>query len=67
VGDMMDRRGGHSATLLNDGTVLIAGGYCATGIGQFCGTLASAELYTPPVLAAAPAPFSVSSDGRGRR
>jgi hypothetical protein len=65
VGDMTDRRGGHSATLLNDGTVLIAGGYCYAGIGQFCGVFASAELSTPPVLMPAPALLSVSGDGRG--
>jgi hypothetical protein len=47
VGDMTERRAGQSATLLNDGTVLIAGGYCFAGIGQFCGRFASAELYTP--------------------
>jgi hypothetical protein len=64
--EMTASRAGQSATLLNDGTVLIAGGYCYAGIGQLCGVSASAELYTPPVLVPAPVLFSVSGDGRGQ-
>jgi hypothetical protein len=44
-GDMTDVRGAHSATLLANGTVLIAGGFTAF---PFTGTtLASAEIYDP--------------------
>jgi len=46
-GEMTAQRAGQSATLLNDGTVLITGGYCFAGIGQYCGSFASAELYRP--------------------
>jgi hypothetical protein len=65
VGDMVDRRGGHTATLLNSGAVLIAGGYCFAGIGAFCGTFASVELYAPSVMVPAPTLFALSPDGRG--
>src|SRR5262249_46805023 len=51
--EMTAGRGGHTATLLKDGTVLIAGGYCFSG-GGLCGVYASAELYTPPVLVTFP-------------
>jgi hypothetical protein len=47
AGNMTARRAGHTSTMLNDGTVLITGGYCYTGIGGYCGTFASAEIYTP--------------------
>jgi galactose oxidase-like protein len=40
--DMATRRGGHSATLLGDGTVLIAGGYDFNGANVF---ISSAEIY----------------------
>lgn len=50
VSEMTARRAGQSATLLNDGTVLIAGGYCYAGIGQFCGAFASAEIYKPATV-----------------
>jgi hypothetical protein len=42
TGDMAAARRVHKATLLNDGTVLVAGGY------GFSGVLASAELYGGP-------------------
>jgi len=42
VGNMTIARCGHSATLLSDGTVLVAG-----GIGQSGAALSSAEVYSP--------------------
>ena len=67
TGDMSARRAGHTATLLQDGTVLITGGYFYAGIGSYSQDpyFASAELYTPPVLVPAPTLLSLSRDGRG--
>ena len=42
--DMGTRRGGHSATLLQNGTVLIAGGYDFNGANIF---ISGAEIYDP--------------------
>src|SRR5262249_49084571 len=50
AGSMMAPREVHTATLLNDGTVLIAGGVSYGGIGVFNGGTGSAELYVPHVL-----------------
>ena len=47
TGSMTVPRETHTATLLRDGRVLIAGGLSYGGIGIFNGTTASAELYTP--------------------
>ncbi len=66
TGDMTRPREVHTATLLNDGKVLITGGVYYGGIGSFFGSLASAELYNPPLLVPAPALFSLSGDGRGQ-
>jgi hypothetical protein len=55
AGSMTARREWHSATLLNDGRVLLAGGSYYAGIGLFYGSLSSAEIYTPPVRIPAPA------------
>jgi hypothetical protein len=65
TGAMSARRAGHTATLLNDGTVLITGGYFYAGIGAGSCCFASAELYIPSVLVPAPTLLSLSGDGRG--
>ena len=46
VGNMNAPRAGHTATLLMNGTILLAGGY--GGIGRFIGPFSS-EIYSPPV------------------
>jgi hypothetical protein len=66
TGGMTARRADHTATVLDDGRVLIAGGVSATGIGIFYGSQSSAEIYSPPVLIPAPALFPASDDGRGQ-
>ena len=66
TGNMTAARETHTATLLADGRVLIAGGVTYGGIGLFGGSLATAELYTPDVLLPAPALVSLSGDGRGQ-
>lgn len=66
TGSMATAREIHTATLLRDGRVLMAGGVSYGGIDIFHGSLASAELYTPPTLVPAPALVSVSGDGRGQ-
>jgi len=66
TGSLSAARGTHTATLLADGRVLVAGGASYGGIGIFGGTLSSAELYTPDVLVPAPALVSLSGDGRGQ-
>jgi hypothetical protein len=63
TGHMTIPRAGHSATLLFDGRVLTSGGVAGTGNGDY---LASGELYTPQLLAPAPALFSLSGDGTGQ-
>jgi len=61
TGDMSTDRGFHTATLLKNGKVLIAGGFHYVG-----GPLSSAELYTPAVLLPAPVLLSLSGDGQGQ-
>ncbi len=66
AGDMTASRAGHTATLLNNGDVLLAGGYAYGGIGIYQGATASAELYHPASPSAAPTLFSLSGDGKGQ-
>ena len=66
TGNMAIARSSHTATLLGDGRVLIAGGVSYGGIGIFHGSLATAELYTPDALIPAAGLVSVSGDGRGQ-
>ena len=63
---MIAARETHTATVLKDGRVLLAGGVSYGGIGIFGGSLASAELYSPDTPVAAPALVSVSGDGQGQ-
>jgi hypothetical protein len=66
TGSMTMARETYTATLLNDGTVLMAGGVSYGGIGLYNGSFASAELYSPDVRIRGPALVSVSGDGRGQ-
>ena len=63
---MIAARETHTATVLKDGRVLLAGGVSYGGIGIFGGSLASAELYSPATPLAAPVLGSVSGDGQGQ-
>jgi hypothetical protein len=65
AGSMVSRRELHTATLLRDGTVLIAGGVRYGGIGLFDGSLDTAEIYRPAKVAAGAALLSLSGDGKG--
>jgi hypothetical protein len=64
--DMAAARETHTATLLDDGRVLIAGGVSYGGIGLFGGSLGSAELYTPDAPVRSPALVTVSGSGPGQ-
>src|SRR5258708_17569547 len=55
------RGDGYTATLLNNGRVLVTGGFA-----PYPATTSSVELYTPGVLIPAPALLSVSGDGKGQ-
>jgi hypothetical protein len=72
TGSMQAYRWNHTATLLNDGRVLMVGGVSFVGSvspngysGRF-DTLSSAELYTPAVLVRPPVLLSLSGDGKGQ-
>jgi Galactose oxidase, central domain len=60
TGNMM-ARSLHTATLLNNGKVLIAGGNAGVNL-----SLSQAELYTPSVLAPAPVLLSLSGNAAGQ-
>ena len=64
TGSMTTAREIHTATLLNDGKVLVTGGEVYAGSASPQET-ASAELYTPPALIPAPRLFPLSGDGQG--
>jgi hypothetical protein len=66
TGSMSVARETHTATLLKDGRVLLAGGVSYGGIGIYYGASASAELYSPDVRLPGPALSSVSGDGQGQ-
>jgi len=66
AGSMTAARESHTATVLKDGKVLIAGGVSYGGIGLYYGATASADLYSPDVLVPAPVLGSVSGDGQGQ-
>jgi len=58
---MIARGSGYQATLLNDGQVLVTGGFA-----PYPATTSTAEIYHPAVLVSAPVLFSLSGDGRGQ-
>jgi uncharacterized protein (TIGR03437 family) len=55
------QRNSQTATLLNNGQVLVTGGY-----SPYPGITSNAEIYHPVVLVPAPQLFSVSGDGQGQ-
>ena len=73
TGSLTSARRYHTATLLNNGQVLITGGTAfplggsqPLPVGTSINGMSSAELYTPAVLVPAPALFSASGDGKGQ-
>ncbi len=66
VPNMNAGRMSHHATLLEDGRVLITGGFTRVGNTLNSALVATAEIYTPPVLVPAPALLSLSGDGQGQ-
>jgi hypothetical protein len=66
AGSMTTARETHTATVLKNGKVLLAGGASYGGIGAYNGSFASAELFSPDVLVPAPVLAAVSADGEGQ-
>jgi hypothetical protein len=68
TGSLHSARYAHTATLLNNGQVLVVGGSTTVGGSgsAFTSAIASAELYAPAVVVPAPALFSLSGDGHGQ-
>jgi hypothetical protein len=62
-GDLNTPRGGHTATLLSDGTVLVCGGTYV--VLPVITPLASAEIYRPLVSKPAPVLYSISGSSQG--
>jgi hypothetical protein len=62
TGAMAAAREDHTTTLLNDGTVLVAGGLAYGGIGIFYGGTATAELYVPSDLVPVPGVTALQFD-----
>jgi len=60
TGDMTDLRGSHTATLLTEGTVLIAGGY--TAFPETGTTLSSAEIYARSIVDTQPPTITTPDD-----
>ena len=65
TGSLGTGRSNHAAVLLTTGQVLITGGTTFGSVSLISG-MASAEIYTPPVLTPAPVLFSLSGDGQGQ-
>ena len=66
TGSMTRPRETHTATVLKNGKVLLAGGVSYGGIGMFNGSSASAEIFSPDVLVPGPVLGAVSADGQGQ-
>ena len=66
TGSMTAARETHTATVLKNGKVLLAGGGSYGGIGMFNGSLASAEIFSPDVPVPGPVLGAVSADGQGQ-
>ena len=66
IDNLTRARQNHTATLLNDGTVLIAGGLDFGNSAIAYDYVIRAELYQPALLIAGPRLFSLLGDGRGQ-
>jgi WD40 repeat protein len=66
AGYMLYPRASHTATLLNTGDVLIAGGEAWGGFDLNYGSLASVELYHPAFVSSPPALFSAAGGAPGQ-
>jgi hypothetical protein len=64
TGSMTASRETHTATLLNDGRVLIVGGVGYGGIGVFYGSASTAEIYTPATLIPPPQLLSTTEESK---